>query len=45
MLRAAYVLAVVGLLGGSAVMAAGIEDRGARLPSGAGIVLLASLQR
>jgi len=47
MLRMAYIVAVVTLLGGSAVTAAGIEDRGggARLPSGVGLVLLTSLQR
>ncbi|HEX2257093.1 MAG TPA: hypothetical protein VHG92_10435 [Afifellaceae bacterium] len=45
MLRAAYIVALVTLLGGSAVMAAGIEDRDARLPAGVGLVLLTSLQR
>jgi hypothetical protein len=45
MFRIVYLIAVVTLLGGSAVMAAGIEDRGGRLPSGAGLVLLTSLQR
>lgn len=45
MLRAAYIVMVVGLLSGSALMAADGADRGARLPDGAGLVLLASLQR
>jgi hypothetical protein len=45
MLRAAYILAVATLLGGSVVTAAGIEDRGARLPDGVGLILLSSLQR
>lgn len=46
MLRAAYIVTVVTLLGGSAVTAAGIEDRGgAQLPAGVGLVLLTSLQR
>lgn len=45
MLRIAYIVSVLTLLGGSAVTAAGIEDRGARLPDGVGLVLIASLQR
>lgn len=45
MFRVLYVLAVVTLLGGSAVTAAGMEDRGDRLPGGVGLVLLTSLQR
>lgn len=45
MLRVAYIVAVATLLGGSAVMAAGSEDRGARLPGGVGLILLTSLQR
>ena len=45
MFRVLYAVAVVALLGGSAVTAAGGEDRGARLPEGIGLVLLTSLQR
>lgn len=45
MYRVLYTIAVVILLGGSAMTAAGMEDRGGRLPSGVGLVLLTSLQR
>lgn len=45
MVRVFYIVAIVTLLGASAVTAAGMEDRGGRLPSGVGLVLLTSLQR
>ena len=45
MFRLIYALTVVTLIGGSAVTAAGMEDRGGRLPTGVGLVLLTSLQR
>jgi hypothetical protein len=45
MFRVLYTIAVVTLLGGSAMTAAGMEERGGRLPDGVGLVLLSSLQR
>ncbi|MGQ7794335.1 hypothetical protein ACUN0C_18160 [Faunimonas sp. B44] len=45
MFRMIYAAAIIGLIGGSAGLAGGIEDRGGRLPAGTGFVLLHALQR
>ena len=45
MVRVLYTITVVSLLGASAVMASGIEDRQCKLKGGAGFVLMTSLRR
>jgi hypothetical protein len=45
MLRIAYALTVLSLIGASAVAGTDIENRTGRIGPGAGLVLLSSLQR
>ena len=45
MFRVLYTLIVVSLLGASAVMASGIDDRQCKFKGGAGFVLMTSLRR
>lgn len=45
MVRVLYTILVVSLLGASAVMASGIDDRQCKLKGGAGFVLMTSLRR
>jgi hypothetical protein len=45
MFRMLYTLTVVGLIGGTAWSAAGLQDVRAGVDGGVGIVLLAALQR
>ena len=45
MFRILYIITLIFLLGGSAVMAAGIEDRQCKLKGGAGFVIMTSLRR
>jgi hypothetical protein len=45
MVRVLYIITVISLLGASAVMAAGIDDRQGKLKSGAGFVLMTGLRR
>ena len=45
MFRVLYTISLVSLLGASAVMASGIEDRQCKLKGGAGFVLMTSLRR
>ena len=45
MVRVLYIITVLSLLGASAVMASGIDDRQCKLKSGAGFVLMTSLRR
>ena len=45
MARVLYIITVLSLLGASAVMASGIDDRGNKLKSGAGFVLMTNMRR
>ena len=45
MVRVLYIITVLSLLGASAVMASGIDDRQYKLKGGAGFVLMNSLLR
>jgi len=45
MVRVLYTILVISLLGASAVMASGIDDRQCKLKGGAGFVLMTSLRR
>ena len=45
MFRIVYTILVVSLLGASAVMASGMDDRQEKLKGGAGFVLMTSLRR
>ena len=45
MVRVLYTIVVVSLLGASAVMASGIDDRQYKHKGGAGFVLMTSLRR
>ena len=45
MVRVLYTITVLSLLGASAVMASGIDDRQCKLKGGAGFVLMTSLRR
>jgi hypothetical protein len=45
MVRVLYIVTVIFLLGASAVMASGIDDRQYKLNGGAGFVLMTGLRR
>ena len=45
MFRALYTIVVISLLGASAVMATGIDDRQSQIKGGAGFVLMTSLRQ
>ncbi len=45
MFRVLYTVTVISLLGASAVMASGMEERQSKLKGGAGFVLMTGLQR